>query len=385
MSFKSKTLSVYGGAGGRGTHISTPSSSRGFNLADAVDVTADEKATMQNLNGRLATYLTKVRSLEKSNAELEKKIKEWNESHTYTPSDHSRHSAIIEDLKEKILLILKNNGKIILATDNAKLAADDFKIKYESELAMRKIVEADIASLKRFMDELTLGRSDLEINIEGLKEELIFLKRNHEEDLALVRAEAGGQVNVCVDAAPSMDLKEAMTDIREHYEAVTEKNRKELESWYQKKICKVEQEAVTQTEELQVSMIQLKDLKSKLQKLLIELQAQQSMREAKEGTLEETQALYGTQLAKLQGTVTGLEEQLSLVHANIANTKQEYDILLDIKARLEREIAEYRRLLDGEESHKHKIVTKTITMVETIVDGKIVQSSEQVDVDEKTD
>ncbi|XP_033823297.1 keratin, type I cytoskeletal 13 [Periophthalmus magnuspinnatus] len=402
MSLRSyKTSSVYGGAGGRGTRISSAQmnfssggyssggyssggySSGGFNLADGLDlhVGANEKATMQNLNDRLASYLEKVKSLEKENERLEKLIREWYQSRTVVAHDYSHYFATIEDLKDKIRIAARVNAKIVLDIDNAKLAADDFKMKYENELAMRMAVEADIAGLKRVIDEMNLARMDLESQYEGLKDELIMLKRNHEEELALLRANVGSDVHVTVDATPSVDLNGAMAEIREHYEGVIAKNRKELESWYNGKIAAVEQEVITQTETLTVSRTEIKDLKSTLQRLQIELQSHLSMKASLETNLAETQARYAAQLAALQSAVTSLEAQLAQIHASITANKQEYDLLLDLKTRLELEIAEYRRLLDGEDESSKQVVTKVITVVETVVDGKVVECSKTVDVD----
>ncbi|KAM8880438.1 keratin 98 [Spinachia spinachia] len=393
MSFSSKlygqsTMSVYGGAGGRGTRISSSQqsygqSSGGFQLADGLDlhVGANEKATMQNLNDRLASYLEKVHTLEKENDHLDKQIRDWYQSKTLITQDYTSYFAIIEDLKDKICVASRLNAKTVLDIDNAKLAADDFKMKYENELAMRLAVEADIARLRKVLDEMNYTRMDLESQCEALKEDLILLKRNHEEELLLLRSQMSGQVNVAVDACPSPDLNKVMSEIREHYESMITKNSKELEAWYQNKITSVEQEVVTHTEILSTSRTEIKDLKSTLQRLKIELQSSLSMKASLEGTLEETQARYAFQLAALQNTVTSLEAQLSQLHANIASNKQEYDMLLDLKTRLEMEIAEYRRLLDGEDDSSRQVVTKVITVVETVVDGRVVESSKTVGVD----
>lgn len=59
----------------------------------------------------------------------------------------------------------------------------------EYELSMRQTVEADIARLRKLLDDTNVARLHLEGDIESLKAELITLKKNHEEVSAFMSIE----------------------------------------------------------------------------------------------------------------------------------------------------------------------------------------------------
>ena len=69
-----------------------------------------------------------------------------------------------------------------------------------------------------------------------------------------------------------------------------------------------------------------------------------------EGSLAETENRYCVQLAQIQGLIGSVEEQLAQLRCEMEQQNQEYKILLDVKTRLEQEIATYRRLLEGEDA-----------------------------------
>ena len=45
-----------------------------------------------------------------------------------------------------------------------------------------------------------------------------------------------GQVNVEMDAAPGVDLTRVLSEMREQYEAMAEKNRRDAEAWFFSKV-----------------------------------------------------------------------------------------------------------------------------------------------------
>ncbi|CAD7667200.1 unnamed protein product [Nyctereutes procyonoides] len=326
----------------------------GFTLNEGGLLSGNEKVTMQNLNDRLASYLENVRALEEANADLEQKIKGWYEK--FGPGscrgldhDYSRYFPIIDDLKNQIIASTTSNANAVLQIDNARLTADDFRLKYENELALHQSVESDVNGLRRVLDEITLCRTDLEIQYETLSEEMTYLKKNHKEEMQVLQCAAGGNVNVEMNAAPGVDLTVLLNNMRAEYEALAEQNRRDAEAWFNEKSASLQQQISEDVGATTSARNELTEMKRNLQTLEIELQSLLATKHSLECSLTETEGNYCTQLAQIQAQIGALEEQLHQVRTETEGQKLEYEQLLDIKVHLEKEIETYCLLIGGDD------------------------------------
>ncbi|XP_015998165.1 keratin, type I cytoskeletal 18 [Rousettus aegyptiacus] len=389
----SSAASVYAGAGGSGSRISVSHStsvrggwgSGGLAAGMAGGLAGiggiqTEKETMQSLNDRLASYLERVRSLEADNRRLESKIREHLEKKGPQVRDWGHYFKTIEDLRAQIFASSVDNARIVLQIDNARLAADDFRVKYETELAMRQSVESDINGLRKVIDDTNITRLQLETEIEALKEELLFMKKNHEEEVnGLQNQIANSGLTVELDAPKSQDLSKIMADIRVRYDELARKNREELDKYWSQQIEESTTVVTSQTAEIGAAEMTLTELRRTVQSLEIDLNSMKNLKASLENSLTEVEARYAMQMEQLNGILLHLESELAQTRAEGQRQAQEYEALLNIKVKLEAEIATYRRLLeegedfdlsDALDSNSMQSIQKTTTR--KIVDGKVV-------------
>ncbi|XP_048373228.1 keratin, type I cytoskeletal 10-like isoform X2 [Sphaerodactylus townsendi] len=343
---------VIGGGTAGCFHIHSP----GTAVCNSGLLSGGGKETMQNLNDRLASYLAKVRALEEANSDLEQKIRNWYEKfgphNDGGPRDYSKYYTTIDEFRNKILSVSVTNAGIILQIDNARLAADDFRMKYDNETFLRQSAEADTNGLRRVLNELILSKSDQEMQIESFTEELVFLKKNHEEEIKGLQGTASGNVNVEINTIPGTNLTTLLNKMRAEYESLAEQNRKDAESWFNEKNKELNMKINVSAKETSSNKTEITDLRHTLQALEIDLKSQLALRQSLEDTLAESEGCYCVQLLQMQGLISNMEAQVYQMREDMECQNADYRQLLDIKIRLENEIDTYRRLINGEARSK---------------------------------
>ncbi|XP_062929398.1 keratin, type I cytoskeletal 18 [Mobula hypostoma] len=374
-------------------HGGSISSSAALLMSAAVAEPRGEKETLQDLNERLARYLNMVHSLETSNRELEVQIGAILEERRTTERDINPLLAQVRDLNRQIHDLTLGNAAIVLQIDNARLSAEDFRMKLESESIVRQAVENDVDRLRRVKGEYEVNAASLRNETDLLTEEVLFLKKNHAEELDGLKAQLKTErVSVSVFSGKEPDISDLVAKIRTEYEELIAKNKANAEAWYQSQIEVVSTESEQNTKALDDVKAEITIKRQTIQGLEMEMETLKAQIAGFENMLGETECRYGAEFEKLQLIISQREAELAGLRSEVFRNKEKYDDLLKIKLTLEAEIAEYRRLLNGDMSVKPasppkspttptEITTRKVVKVitTTLVDGKVVDESSKVE------
>ncbi|XP_077129325.1 keratin, type I cytoskeletal 18-like isoform X2 [Ranitomeya variabilis] len=308
----------------------------------------NHQEAMQELNERLAGYLQRVRGLEEENRKLQDEIEDISARKNPAPRDWETCQAPLQQLRKQVEDLNMDNAKLLLQIDNARLAADDFKVKLEAEQVICDGVHKDTQGLRKMIDDTNFLRMKLESEVENLREELAHLHKDHKEEVAAMQALiATNNVRVEVDAPKKPDLNESIAQIRSQYEKMAEQNRADAENAYQNKFDSLSKETSVNTKALDQAKTEVSDLRRQLQALEMERQTLQKTVDSLDHVLKDTENHYGSNLTELNRLLARLQDELAACRSDIERQVRDYDALLNLKSKLENEIHAYRTLLEG--------------------------------------
>ncbi|XP_074653991.1 60 kDa neurofilament protein-like isoform X2 [Tubulanus polymorphus] len=352
-----------------------------------------EKKDLQDLNGRLADYIEKMRFLEAQNRKLVMELDDlkakWGKETSAIKAmfegelaaarrlldaaekERSQLDVQINSLSEELARkndVIEELQKALQAEKDLVERQNQQLADYETELnvlrrrtsQLEKDSARDKAEVKRLQGELARARQDLdnetlnrvvaENEKQSLAEEIEFLKQVHEQEMKELSALMIRDTTAENREYWKNELSQAVSDIQREYDIKLEDMRLDLNSYYDTKLnefgagqTRSNMETTHAKEEVKKLRTQVGDLRSKLADLEAKNAHLEKMYNELLREYEDKQRSWELEKGEMEGEVATLRTELESVLVEMQN-------LFDAKLSLELEIAAYRKLLEGEET-----------------------------------
>uniref|UniRef100_A0A2I3HRY4 Keratin, type II cytoskeletal 8 n=1 Tax=Nomascus leucogenys TaxID=61853 RepID=A0A2I3HRY4_NOMLE len=312
-SFRGSLGGGYGGASGMGgitTVTVNQSLLSPLNLEVDPNIQAvhtQKKEQIKTLNNKFASFIYKVQFLEQQSKMLETKWSLLQQQKMARSNMDNMFQSYINNLRRQLETLGQEKLKLEAELGNMQGLVEDFKNKYEDEINKRTEMENEFVLIKKDVDEACMNKVELESRLEGLTDEINFLRQLYGEDSPELQSRAMSVV-LSMDNNHSLDVDSIINEVNH--------SRVEAESMYQIKY-----------DRLQAEIEGLKGQRASLEAAIADAEQRREL------------------------AVKDASAKLSELEAALQQAKQDmYQELMNVKLALDIEIATYRKLLEGEES-----------------------------------
>lgn len=279
-----------------------------LDISQAVQVSSEfktvrtqEKAQLQDLNDRFVSFIDRVHELEQQNKVLESELLVLRQRHGEPSNLRSLYENEIRQLRAAVEEARNEKQSAQNHRDQMEEVLRNLQGRYEEEVAHREEVEGHLMEARKGADEAALGRAEMEKRIETLLDELAFLKRLHEGEIAELQAQVqySAQVSVEMEVAKP-DLSAALRDIRVQYETLAKRNLQSAEEWFHSKVSVMTEGTARNTDNVRNAKDEAGEYRRLLKARDLEIEACRGMNQALENQLQDVEEKQSAEIADLQ-------------------------------------------------------------------------------------
>ncbi|XP_072234986.1 desmin-like [Leuresthes tenuis] len=324
-----------------------------FNLADALNqefltTRTNEKAELQHLNDRFASYIEKVRFLEQQNQVLSVEVERLRGREPTRIAD--LYEEEMSELRRQVEILTNHRSRIEVERDNLADDLDKVKLRLQEEILQKEEAENNLAAFRAVGTAQRTTPLQALISVRSTTQSAISLRPILLQEIRELQTQMQEtQVQIQMDMSKP-DLTAALRDIRTQYEGIAAKNIADAEEWYKSKVSDLNQAVNKNNEALKQARQETMEFRHQIQSYTCEIDSLKGTNESLMRQMRDMEDRHGHEAAGFQDTIARLEAEISNMKDEMARHLREYQDLLNVKMALDVEIATYRKLLEGEES-----------------------------------